>query len=76
MMMDQNTKRSARYRREGVQEKQSEKTCDFPGNAELMIIWLQTSGSKQLTLMVSNLSKKSHLRHSLPISVLFVLFNT
>ena len=37
-MMDQNTKRSARYRWEGVQEKQSEKICDFPGNAELMII--------------------------------------
>lgn len=58
MLMDPNTKRSVRYRWEEVQDRESEKICDVPGNAELMIIRLQTNGSEQLTLMASNLSGK------------------
>lgn len=48
---------------------------DFPSQSELRVIWLQSSGSKQWTSMASNPSKKSHLHHFLPTSVLFSLFN-
>lgn len=34
MPMDPNIKRSLRYRWEEVQNKESEKICDVPGNAE------------------------------------------
>ena len=58
MPMDPNIKRSLRYRWEEVQNKESEKICDVPGNAEQMIIRLQTNSSEQLTLMDRNLSGK------------------
>jgi len=44
----------------------SEKICDVPGNADVMIIQLQTNGSEQLTLMASNLSGK---KPSAPFSI-------
>lgn len=66
MLREPNTKRSLRSRWEEVQGKGSEKICDVPGNADVMIIRLQTNGSEQLTLMASNLSGK---KPSAPFSI-------